>query len=533
MTENFLSPGRLWLLLVVAVVVAVYVGLQFRRSKYAVRISSLAMLDKVAPNRPGWRRHVVAGLYALGLAGLVLAYAQPVATEQVPRERSTIVVAIDTSLSMMATDVAPSRLEAAQVAATEFVQGLPEKLNVALIGFAGTAQLLVPPTQDRERVVQAIDSLDLEEATAIGDAIKLSVDVIDDQAQRTEEGLPDATVVLISDGETTVGLPTADAIPLAQDAGVAINTIAYGTPDGVITVDEDGDGVGQTAPVPVNTTELATVAEETGGVARTADSASDLEQVYADFGSTIGFDEEQSDIAYKFAGAALAVLTLGAGPRSGGSNDSPDGSLSGRGGLVAQHLGQSAVGRPGTNPQLFTLYLHERHRTDRQAPQLAVHRGIGTELLGQQATSSRVIQTNGHRIDGRVTATGGQVLVERCRVERTTRVAHEIGALARSRHGPDPHHVVVEADVGPADAGPAVHVQGGDHVVRVALEASLHLRRETRFGVEHSAPGRSEPSHAACVGHRIVARGDHLTSTTSAARSATTFDEPPGSIDTP
>ncbi|MEZ5267590.1 MAG: VWA domain-containing protein [Microthrixaceae bacterium] len=234
MTENFLSPGRLWLLLVVAVVVAVYVGLQFRRSKYAVRISSLAMLDKVAPNRPGWRRHVVAGLYALGLAGLVLAYAQPVATEQVPRERSTIVVAIDTSLSMMATDVAPSRLEAAQVAATEFVQGLPEKLNVALIGFAGTAQLLVPPTQDRERVVQAIDSLDLEEATAIGDAIKLSVDVIDDQAQRTEEGLPDATVVLISDGETTVGLPTADAIPLAQDAGVAINTIAYGTPDGVI-----------------------------------------------------------------------------------------------------------------------------------------------------------------------------------------------------------------------------------------------------------------------------------------------------------
>ena len=313
MTENFLSPGRLWLLLVVAVVVAVYVGLQFRRSKYAVRISSLAMLDKVAPNRPGWRRHVVAGLYALGLAGLVLAYAQPVATEQVPRERSTIVVAIDTSLSMMATDVAPSRLEAAQVAATEFVQGLPEKLNVALIGFAATAQLLVPPTQDRERVVQAIDSLDLEEATAIGDAIKLSVDVIDDQAQRTEEGLPDATVVLISDGETTVGLPTADAIPLAQDAGVAINTIAYGTPDGVITVDEDGDGVGQTAPVPVNTTELATVAEETGGVARTADSASDLEQVYADFGSTIGFDEEQSDIAYKFAGAALAVLTLGAG----------------------------------------------------------------------------------------------------------------------------------------------------------------------------------------------------------------------------
>lgn len=313
MTEHFLSPGRLWLLLVILALAGAYTGLQFRRTKYAIRISSAAMLDKVAPNRAGWRRHVVAGVYLVGLAGLVVAYAQPIATEKVPRERSTIVVAIDTSLSMMATDVTPSRLEAAQEAATEFVSGLPEQLNVALIGFAGTAQLLVPPTQDREAVVQAIDKLDLEEATAIGDAVKLSVEVIEDQAQRTEEGLPDATVVLISDGETTVGLPSAEAIPLAQEAGVAINTIAYGTPDGVITVDEDGDGVGQTAPVPVNTTELATLAEETGGVARTAGSAGDLEQVYADFGSTIGFDEEPTDIAYRFAGIALAVLAVGAG----------------------------------------------------------------------------------------------------------------------------------------------------------------------------------------------------------------------------
>lgn len=313
MTEHFLAPSRLWFLVVILALTALYVALQFRRNKFAIRISSAAMLDKVAPNRAGWRRHVVAGLYLVGLAGLVVAYAQPVATEQVPRERSTIVVAIDTSLSMMATDVTPSRLEAAQAAGTEFVKGLPEQLNVALIGFAGTAQLLVPPTQDREMVVQAIANLDLEEATAIGDAVKLAVEVIDDQAQRTEEGLPDATVVLISDGETTVGLPSAEAIPLAQESGVAINTIAYGTPDGVITVDEDGDGIGQTAPVPVNTTELAAIAEETGGVARTAESAGDLEQVYADFGSTIGFDEEQTDIAYKFAGLALAVLAIGAG----------------------------------------------------------------------------------------------------------------------------------------------------------------------------------------------------------------------------
>ncbi len=313
MSDNFLSPGRLWLLLGVLAIAAVYVGLQFRRSRYALRISSMELLDKVAPSRPGWRRHVVAGVYMLGLAGLVVSFAQPVATEKVPRERSTIVVAIDTSLSMMATDVAPSRLEAAQNAAKEFVEGLPSELNVALIGFAGTAQLLVPPTQDRALVTTAIDGLELEEATAIGDAVRLSVDVIEDQAQRTEEGDPDATVVLISDGETTVGLPTADAIPIAQEAGVAVNTIAYGTPNGVITVDEDGDGVGQTARVPVNTEELSGLAEDTGGVSRTADSAGDLEQVYADFSSAIGFDEEPTDIAYRFAGISLAILAVGAG----------------------------------------------------------------------------------------------------------------------------------------------------------------------------------------------------------------------------
>lgn len=310
MSDDFLSPARLWFLLVVLAMAGVYVGLQFTRRRYAVRISSMELIDKVAPRRPGWRRHVVGALFLLGLAGLVVAWAQPVATVKVPKERSTIVLAIDTSLSMMATDVSPSRLEAAQEAAVDFVNGLPKNLNVALIGFAGSAQLLVPPTQDHAAVTTAIKGLELKEATAIGDAVNLSVDVIENQAQRTEEGKPDATVVLISDGETTVGLPTADSVPIANEAGVAINTIAYGTPNGQITVDEDGDGIGQTAQVPVNTEELRALAEQTGGVARTADSLDDLANVYDDFGSSIGYDEEQTDIAYKFSAGSLAVLLI-------------------------------------------------------------------------------------------------------------------------------------------------------------------------------------------------------------------------------
>jgi Ca-activated chloride channel family protein len=313
MSDEFLAPDRLWFLLLVVALAAVYVVLQFRRGRYAARISSMELLDKVVPRRPGWRRHVVGGLFLLGLAGLVLAWAQPVAKEKVPKERSTIVLAIDTSLSMMATDVAPTRLEAAQEAAVKFVEELPPDINVALVGFAGSAQLLVPPTQDRQAVTTAIEGLDLREATAIGDAVRLSVEVIDDQAQRTEDGTPDATVVLISDGETTVGLPTAESVPLAQDADVAVNTIAYGTPDGVITVDEDGDGIGQTAQVPVNTDELRALAEQTGGTARTADSLTDLEEVYADFGSSIGYDEETTDIAYRFAAASFLVLLAAGG----------------------------------------------------------------------------------------------------------------------------------------------------------------------------------------------------------------------------
>ncbi len=313
MTQWFSEPTRLWLLAVVVALIGLYVAVQLTRPRYTVRFTSLDLLDQVAPTRPGWRRHLVAGTFVVALASLVVAFAQPVAIERVPRERTTIMLAIDTSLSMAATDVAPNRLEAAQVAAKEFVDQLPENLNVGLIGFAGSAQLLVPPTQDHEQVKFAIDGLELEKSTAIGDAVRLSLEVVENQAVGVEEGgVPDAAVVLISDGETTVGLPTADAIPLAVDAGVAITTIAYGTPDGEITVDQDGNGVGQRTKVPVNVEELRTLAEGTGGTAYTAESATDLQSVYSELGSTVGFDEEETDVSYRFVGIGLVLLLVAA-----------------------------------------------------------------------------------------------------------------------------------------------------------------------------------------------------------------------------
>ncbi|MEX0768009.1 MAG: VWA domain-containing protein [Microthrixaceae bacterium] len=312
MTEWFLVPVRLWCLLAVVALIAVYVFLQFRRPRYAVRFSNLELLDKVAPQRPGWRRHLGAGFFAIALATMVIAFAQPIMTIKVPQERTTIMLAIDTSLSMAAEDVAPNRLEAAQAAAVAFLDELPDDLNVGLVSFAGNAQLLVPPTQDHESIKVAIDGLELDKATAIGDAVKLSLEVIQDQAVGVTDGVPDAAIVLISDGETTVGLPTEEAIPLAQEAGVAVSTIAYGTADGQIMVDEDGDGVGQLTGVPVNVEELRGLAEDTGGTAYTAESASDLAKVYEELGSTIGFVEESTDVSYRFIGAGLLIMVIAA-----------------------------------------------------------------------------------------------------------------------------------------------------------------------------------------------------------------------------
>lgn len=313
MTEWFLQPSRLWLLLVVVALIGLYVALQFTRPRYTVRFSNLELLDKVAPKRPGWRRHVTAAAFLLAATLFVISYAQPVMTVKVPQERTTVMLAFDTSLSMAAEDVEPNRFEAAQAAAKEFIDELPDRLNVGLVGFAGTAQLLVPPTQEHDDVKLAIDNLELDKATAIGDAVSLSLDVIEDQATGVEEGTPDAAIVLISDGETTVGLPTEEAIPLANEAGIAVSTIAYGTPDGEILVDEDGDGVGQLTPVPVNVDELRGLAEGTGGTAYTAESASDLRSVYDELGSSIGYEEEQEDVAYRFVGYGLIAMLVAAG----------------------------------------------------------------------------------------------------------------------------------------------------------------------------------------------------------------------------
>ncbi len=310
---SFLSPNRLWLLLAVVALAIVYLVAQRRRKTYAARLASAHMLDSVIPNRPGWRRHGVTAIFLAALTAFVTAFAQPATEQQVPRERATIIVAIDVSLSMEAADVDPTRLLAAQEAANRFVDELPPTLNVGIVAFAGQASVLVPPTTDRAAAHRAIDSLQLAESTAIGEAIFTSLDALAAAPGAEENGeIPPARIVLLSDGETTVGRPDAEAVVQAIEDEVQVSTIAFGTTSGAIAYDdpETPQIEQELIPVPVRDDNLRAIADATGGTFFAAENLSELEAVYEDIGSAIGYETELGEVTDWFVGGGLVLLLV-------------------------------------------------------------------------------------------------------------------------------------------------------------------------------------------------------------------------------
>ena len=306
---TFFAPERLWLLVGVAVLAIAYVVLQGRRSRYAVRFTSMELLDVVAPNRPGWRRHLPAASFLLALTSLVVAFAQPSIEDKVPRERATVVMALDVSLSMEADDVDPNRFEAAKAAATNFVGLIPEKINLGLVVFDGVARVQVAPTTDRQLMVDAIQRLELGESTAIGEAIFASLDAIASVPPDEEGTIPPARIVLMSDGVTQQGRPNEDAAEEARTRGIPVSTISFGTPFGQIVYEEPGQAP-QLVDVPVDQEQLRTIADATSGTFFTAESAGELEQVYTDIGSSVGFITADREITHWFVAGALALLAL-------------------------------------------------------------------------------------------------------------------------------------------------------------------------------------------------------------------------------
>jgi Ca-activated chloride channel family protein len=307
---HFISP--LWLLTLVGVAALLvgYIVLQLRRKRYTARFSNVELLATIAPRRPGWRRHLTFALLLAALTVLSFGVAQPTATVRVPRDEATVMLAIDVSESMQATDVLPDRIKAAQAAAVDFADILPARINLGLVKFGGTASVVVPPTTDRNAVKAAIQNLSLLASTAIGEAVYACLDAVTVFAQsNVAKGAkpPPARIVLMSDGANNKGRTVASAEDAARSAGVPVSTIAFGTDSG--TVDLQGEQI----PVPADKTTLRELAQQTGGSFHTATTEQELSQVYANIGSQIGYTTSHRDISWRFLAIGLLLALAAAG----------------------------------------------------------------------------------------------------------------------------------------------------------------------------------------------------------------------------
>ncbi len=310
----FLSPARLLILALPVALVVGYLVLQARRRRYALRFTTVEMLDEVAPDRPGWRRHLTALGLIMAAVVATIAFARPVIAGETLESAQLVVLAIDTSISMEAEDVSPSRIDAAREAAGVFLDAVPAGVAVGVVGFDGTARHLISPTTRIDavrRVIEgSIDHASLGEGTAIGDAVFLGIEAIESSVEAAGEEKPasdeaSGTIVVLSDGETTMGRSNEEAAEAARNAGIPVHTIAFGTDAGTISDPFEGE-----IPVPVNEAALAELAGETEGKAMTAVSVEQLSQVYEDLGRSVTVEREQLEITDWFAGAALALLSL-------------------------------------------------------------------------------------------------------------------------------------------------------------------------------------------------------------------------------
>ncbi|PRX45110.1 Ca-activated chloride channel family protein [Prauserella shujinwangii] len=312
---GFRSPWWFLLLVVVAAVVAGYVLAVRARRKRTMRFSNLALLERVAPRAEGWTRHVPAALLVVSLLLLTFALAGPTAEQKVPRNRATVMLVIDVSLSMEATDVQPSRLKAAQDAARQFAKGLTPGVNLGLISFAGTATVLVAPTTEREGVVRAIDNLKLAQSTATGEGIFAALQSIESFSAVVggAEGPPPARIVLMTDGKQTVpqdeyaprGAFTAAGVAKQKD--IPVTAISFGTSHGTVEIE------GKEVPVEVDDASMKEIARLSGGDFYKAATAEELKQVYASLGEQIGYETKDVDASKPWVVLATLVLISAAG----------------------------------------------------------------------------------------------------------------------------------------------------------------------------------------------------------------------------
>lgn len=305
---EFATPERLWVLVALPVLIVIYIILMRLKGRISLRYTNTGLLGSVLGSQRRWTRHVAVAMSLASLVALALAWAQPLGTEKVPRERATVMLVLDNSLSMQAKDVEPDRLTAAKQAAAEFIGQLPAGYNVGLIALNGNPQRRMPPSTDRTPLRRALEVMQLEEGTAIGEGITLALQSVDQLAVQQEdddEPVP-AMIVLLSDGTNTVGEDPQAAAKQAKEKEIPIFTIAYGTENGYV----DLDGKRENVAPDVET--LKQIADETGGEAVTADSASQLNEAYKQIGSSVGFEEVAKPITAQYAFFALGFAIIAA-----------------------------------------------------------------------------------------------------------------------------------------------------------------------------------------------------------------------------
>jgi Ca-activated chloride channel family protein len=310
---TFATPFILWGLLMIPLGLFGYWLVQRRRIKYAARFTNLDLLANVVDAAPGRRRHLPAAFALIALAALVVAMARPQAVVAVPRDDATVLLTMDSSASMTATDVPPTRLDAAKSASSSFLDRLPERFRAGLVSFSSTVSVLEEPTDDRDSVRSSLDAIEGDVGTALGDAIVESLALAPDpDEQEPSGGRPLFAILLLSDGANSTGREPLEVLDEAKQAGVPIYTIAFGTPVGTVEITNDA-GFTQTYNVPPDPETLRTVAEETGGRFFEAPTEADLEAVYREIGSQVSYEDEERELTAAFAGAGAVFLLLGAG----------------------------------------------------------------------------------------------------------------------------------------------------------------------------------------------------------------------------
>lgn len=311
---SFLNPERLWVLAIVPILVAGYVFAVLRKKKTGMRYTNTTLLSQVVRKQSQWRRHLAFALSLAALVALSAAWARPNGVDMMPRERATVVLVIDISQSMQATDVKPNRLDAAKQAAIAFAEALPAKYNLAVVSMSGSPAVRLPPTLDRVMARQAISTMKVQDSTAIGESIYTAISALQ-MAPRGDDGsIAPGAIVLLSDGQNTAGRSPLQGASEAQKAKVPIYTIAYGTENGYVDLD------GKREPVPPDTALLRSISQLTGGDSYEAESLPELERVYSNIRSEVGMVPVKKETTALWAGyglafavvAALAAVSLGA-----------------------------------------------------------------------------------------------------------------------------------------------------------------------------------------------------------------------------